>query len=164
MVTAVQDGVEGAHSTINSFFVNEGGLCPSPGTPGTAKRNFFCRKGTYEIFEPLWTVENGHRVLAIARNPQSTYVLLNILDQNTLEPFEHEIKCWAYLGNIIPGWPETLEEVEFDFGDLPAMNPPDPPEEEPEPAPEPVCQINLGAEECKKAGGTYDSKNVCHCP
>jgi len=165
MVTAVQDGVEGPHSTINSFFVNEGGLCPSPGTPGTAKRNFFCRKGTFEVFDPLWTVENGHRVSAIARNPQTTYVLLNILDQNTNEPFEHEIHCWAYLGNIIPGWPETPEGVEFDFGDLPAMNPPDPPEEKPEPAPEPVCQINLGDEECKKAGGSYDPKaNECHCP
>jgi hypothetical protein len=164
-VTAVQDGGYGPESDHGSFFVDVDGTCSPPGIPGTAKSNFFCREGTFEVFDPLWTVENGHRVLAIARNPQMTYVLLNILDQNTKEPFKHEIMCWAYLGNIIPGWPETPEGVEYDFGDLPVLNPPDPLEEEPEPAPEPVCQISLGPEECKKLGGTHVLKaNLCQCP
>jgi len=167
-VTAIQDGGYGPESDHGSFFVDVDGTCSSPGVPGEAKSNFFCRASTWEISDALWTVENGHRVLAIARNPQTTYVLLNVLDQNTMEPFTHEIHCWAYLGNIVPGGPETPQDVEYDFGDLPVVNPPDPPEEEPDTAP--ICQSNLGAEECKKAGGSYElvaattKQYECVCP
>ena len=128
-----------------------------------AKSNFFCREGTFEVFEPLWTIEDGHRVLAIARNPLSTYVLLNIVDQKTLKPFKHEIKCWAYLGSIIPGWPESPEGVEYDFGDLPVVIPPDLPEEEPEP--EKVCSPASSIEDCRAFGGKYNEKTKeCVCP
>ena len=155
----------GPESDVVSFVVDVDGTCTPPGMPGTAKSNFFCRASTWEVSEALWTIETDHRVLAIARNPQMTYVLLNVLDQNTLEPFANEIHCWAWLGNLIPGWPDRQDDGEHGFEDLRSIIPPDPPEEEPEPAPEPVCQVNLGDEECKKAGGTYDPKGkVCHCP
>jgi hypothetical protein len=163
-VTAVQDGGYGPESDHGSFYVNESGTCLLPGVPGTAKGNFFCLAGTYEVFEKLWTVETGHRVLAIARNPQTTYLKLTILDQETKEPFKHEIKCWVYIRKIIPGWPETPEGVEYSFKDLEVEIPPDPPEEKPTP-PELVCNEKLDAEECKVSGGTYDSdKQFCHCP
>ena len=119
------------------------------------------------MFKDLWTVEIGHRVLAIARNPQTTYLLFTILDQETKQPFVHEIKCWGYIGKIIPGWPESPDGVEFDFEVLEVVIPPDPPEEEPEPGP--ICQADLGVEECKKAGGSYElvtrtKKYECICP
>ena len=126
---------------------------------------------TWEVSEALWTIEKDHRVLAIARNPQMTYVLLNVLDQNTMEPFVHEIHCWGWLGNIIPGWPDLKDDGAHDFEGLQTIIPPDPPEEEPaspvedEPAPELVCQISLDSENCKKTGGTYEPKTgVCSCP
>ena len=141
------------------------GTCLPPGIPGTAKGNFFCKAGTYDEFENRWTVEIGHRVLAIARNPQTTYVLLNVLDQTTMKPFLHEIHCWAWLGKIIPGWAETPEGVEFDFEDLEVVIPPDPPEEEPDPEPENVCSPTSNYNECTAFGGKFDrKKNECHCP
>ncbi len=147
-VTAVQDGGYGPESDHGSFFVDVDGTCLPPGIPGTAKGNFFCKAGTYDMFKDLWTVEIGHRVLAIARNPQTTYLLFTILDQETKQPFVHEIKCWGYIGKIIPGWPETPEGVEFDFEDLEVVIPPDPPEEEPDPEPENVCSPTSNYNEC----------------
>jgi len=168
-VTAVQDGGYGPESDHGSFFVDVDGTCLLPGVPGTAKGNFFCRAGTFELFKKMWAVETGHRVLAIARNPQTTYLKLTILDQETKEPFKHEIKCWVYIGKIIPGWPELPEGVEYSFETLEVEIPPDlpdpadPPEEEQ--TPELVCHEKLDAEECKVSGGTYDSdKQFCHCP
>ena len=161
-VTAVQDGGYGPESDHGSFSVDVDGTCLPPGVPGTAKGNFFCKAGTYDEFENLWTVEIGHRVLAIARNPQSTYLLFTMLDQETKQPFLHEIKCWGYIGKIEPGWPESPEGVEFDFGDLPVVNPPDPPAEE---EPEDVCRPDLSLEDCKAYGGKYNEKTRgCVCP
>jgi len=127
-----------------------------------AKGNFFCKAGTYDIFEDLWTVEIGHRVLAIARNPQSTYLLYTMLDQETNQPFENEIRCWGYIGKVVPGWTELPGSDRFSFEDLPVVNPPDIPVQE-------VCQADLGAEECKKAGGSYEQVKrtgvyQCICP
>jgi len=168
-VTAVQDGGYGPESDHGSFFVDIDGTCTPPGSPGTSKSNFFCRASPWAVSEARWTIEIGHRVLAIARNPQTTYVLLNVLDQTTMKPFLHEIHCWAWLGNLIPGWPDTEDDGEHGFEILQVIIPPDPPEEEPDSEPELICQINLGAEECKKAGGSYEqSKRTgtweCICP
>ncbi len=168
-VTAVQDGGYGPESDHGSFFVDVDGTCTLPGVPGEAKSNFFCRAGTFEVFEPLWTVENGHRVLAIARNPQTTYVLLTILDQNTLEPFKNEIQCWAWLGNIVPGWPDVKDDGKHDFEELTIVIPPAPPEEEPEVEPEVepenICSPSSSLEDCKAFGGKFNEKtNECVCP
>lgn len=163
-VTAVQDGGYGPESDHGSFFVDVDGTCLPPGVPCTAKGNFFCKAGTYDVFENLWTVEIGHRVLAIARNPQSTYLLFTMLDQETKQPFEHEIKCWGYIGKIDPGWPETPEGVEVDFEVLQVVIPPEPPVEEPEPEPEKVCSPTSSNEECMAFGGQYKKTNECDCP
>jgi len=162
-VTAVQDGGYGPESDHGSFFVDVDGTCPPPGVPGIAKSNFFCRAGTFEVFEPLWTIENGQRVLAIARNPQTTYLLLNVLDQSTNKPFENEIHCWAWTGHITPGWPELEDDGQHDFEVLKVVNPPAPPEEE-EPEPENVCSVNSSAEECAAFGGKYSRTGECACP
>jgi len=161
-VTAVQDGGYSLESDQGIFHVDVDGTCPPPGIPGMAKGNFFCKAGTYDIFEDLWTVEIGHRVLAIARNPQSTYLLYTMLDQETNQPFENEIRCWGYIGKVVPGWTELPGSDRFSFEDLPVVNPPDIPVQE-------VCQADLGAEECKKAGGSYEQVKrtgvyQCICP
>ena len=169
-VIPVQDGGYGPESDHGSFLVDVDGTCLPPGVPGTAKGNFYCKAGTYDQFENLWTVEIGHRVLAIARNPLSTYLLFTMLDQETKQPFMHEIICWGYKGKIDPGWPETPEGVEFDFEDLPVVNPPDPPEEDiPDPPEEDTCRVDLGRADCKNAGGSYEQNKrtgayECVCP
>ena len=167
-VAMVHDGVDGVFSPHRSFSVDLTGSCGLPEARGTANGNFFCRQGTFEVFEALWTVETGHRVLAVARNPQSTYALLNILDQKTNEPLTPEIRCWAYLGFLEPGWPEEPEVAEYSFGDLSVVNPPDPPVS-PDPPEEDTCRASLGPEECKKAEGSYvqvgrTGKYECVCP
>jgi hypothetical protein len=170
-VAAVQDGTYGPESDVFSFFVNESGTCLPPGVPGTAKSNHFCRAGTYpDLFEALWTIEEGDRVLAVARNPLTTYLKLTILNQETLESFQPEILCWSYIGNFDPGWPETPQGIQYDFKDLQEEEPPSPPPEEEEPpAPppddEPVCHENLGLKECQELGGKYSEKSQkCYCP
>jgi len=162
-VNGIQDGAMGPESDVISFVVDVDGTCGLGGVPGTAKSNFFCREGTFEVFDPLWTVENGHRVLAIARNPLTTYLQLTILDQETKQPFKHQIKCWGYIGNIELGWPETPEGRQYSFDDLPVKKPP--PTPIPVPEEKPVCHLKLNAKDCKASGGTYDTnKNVCQCP
>jgi len=154
------DGFDGTYSPTWSFTVDLTGTCGLSGMPGMSKGNYFCRAGTFEYFDPLWTVEPGHRLLAIARNPQSTYLLLNILNQETREPFVPEIKCWLFLDHINLGWPESPEGVLYDIEDLPVVEPPE----------APVCRADLGREECKAAGGTYQLvgrtalKYECVCP
>lgn len=157
-VAMVHDGVDGAWSPTWSFDVDLTGTCGLPGIPSSTLGNYFCRAGTFEWFDPLWTVEPGQRLLTIGRNPQATYALLNILDQESLKPFTPEIKCWIYLDHLNLGWPETPEGVVFDIGDLPIVVPPEP------------CQPDLDAEACKEAGGDYvlvnrSSKTYeCVCP
>ncbi len=162
-VNANQSGAGGPESTPSSFLVNESGACLPPGVPGTAKSSNFCREGTFELFEAKWTVVEGDRVLAIARNPLTTYLKLTILDQETKQPFKHEIQCWSYIGNYEPGWPETPEGMQYFFEDLPVENPP------PTPVPTeiPVCHEKLEEEDCIASGGTYtydSDKHYCHCP
>lgn len=158
MVTAIQDGGDGPHSTIGSFFVNEGGLCPSPGTPGTAKSNNFCREGTFaDQFEALWTFNAGDRVMAVARNPLGTYLKLVVLDQGTKEALIPEIACWSYLGNFEPDLPGGFDQ-------LPAEEPPAPQSADDEPE-NLVCTKALAEDECKQSGGTYYPINQdCDCP
>jgi hypothetical protein len=158
-VAMVHDGVDGVFSPTWSLTVDLNGTCGLSGIPGIANGNFFCRKGTFEFFDPLWTVETGQRILLIARNPQSTYALLNILDQETKSPLINEVNCWAYLDQITLGWPETPEGVQYEFGDLPVADPP-----------EVICKADLGPEECKAAGGSYQQVGrtavnyECVCP
>ncbi len=152
-VAGVQDGTPGPYSEVFSFFTDESGTCSPPGVPGTAKSNNFCRKGTFELFEADWTHVVGDRVLAIARNPLSTYLLLNILDQETGQPFEHEIHCWSYLGNFEMIGPIDGLEVK-----LP------PPTPTPDPEEPLVCHAKLDAEDCKAAGGVYATiTKTCQC-
>ncbi len=156
MVTAVQDGVNGPHSTINSFFVNEGGLCPSPGAGGTAKSNNFCRKGTFaEHFEALWIFNEGDRVKAVARNPLGTYLKFLIVDQESMQPIIPETYCWSYIGNFESDLPGAFDQ-------LPDEEPPAPPPEKPVQL---ICKSTLGEDDCKQSGGTYWSINkICQCP
>ena len=155
-VSATQSGGSGPESPVRSFFVNETGVCLPPGVPGVAKTNHYCREGTYPDFFPaLWTIEKGDRVLAIARNFQTTYLKLNILNQESLEPFEQEIQCWSYVDNFEPGWPEIIAGMTFSFRDLPVEDPPEPP----------ACHENLTFQECVEADGHYDEKlKICRCP
>ncbi len=147
-VNAVQGGVDGPESAVGSFYVNETGSCLPPGLPGTAKSNNFCRLGTFpEHFEALATILDGDQVLAIARNSFSTYLLMNILDQETVQPYKNEIICWSYFDHF-----ELMGSIE----DLPIKNPP------PTPTPTPVvCHDKLNEEDCKAAGGVF--KKICHC-
>ena len=102
----------------------------------------------------MWTIEAGHRILAIARNFQTTYLKLTILDQKTKEPFKPEIICWSYVDNFIPGWPETPSGVTYSFKDLLVEEPP-----------ELTCQPSLPRTECNEMGGLWDEKfNTCRCP
>lgn len=154
-VNAVQSGGEGPETAVRSFFVNETGLCIPSGVPATGNTNHFCRGGTYtKYFPPEWTVENGHRVLAIARNFQTTYLKLTILDQKTLEPFEPEIQCWSYVDNFDLGWPGVPHRIDLSFEELPVEDPP-----------EPYCHTKLQRTECNEMGGVWDEKfKTCRCP
>jgi hypothetical protein len=161
-VTAVQDGAYGPESDHGSFVVDVDGTCTLPGIPATAKGNFFCKAGTYDMFEDLWTVEIGHRLLAIGRNPQTTYLLFTMLDQDTKELFKPEIQCWGWIGKVDLGWPELEDDGQHDFEFLEVFIPPIPPAVE-------TCRVDMGAEECKKAGGSYEQVKrtgawECICP
>jgi hypothetical protein len=154
-VKAVQDGSYGPVSPVWSFTVDVDGTCgvpELPGVPGTGKTNHFCRACTYpKVCDALWTIEEDHLVLAIARNFQTTYLKLTILDQKTLEPFEPEIQCWSYVDNIEPGWPNLPEAYSFKV--LPIEEPPDP-----------GCHPDLAMEACIEAGGKWNYKmNRCDC-
>jgi hypothetical protein len=101
----------------------------------------------------LYTVEKGDKVLAIARNFQTTYLKLNILNPKTSEPLDWEIHCWSYVDNLEPGWPETPEGEVYSFETLPIEKPP-----------EPTCHADLGLEQCLEAGGKYNYKTgECDC-
>lgn len=159
-VKAIQDGGYGPVSPVWSFTVDVDGTCSAtepdlPGVPGTSKTNHYCREGTYpEYFPEVWTIEEGHRVLAIARNYWNTYLKLTILDQDTLEPFDKEILCWSFIENFVPGWPESPEGASYSFEDLPVEDPPEPP----------ACRVELSASDCKEAGGWYNEKTKeCVC-
>ena len=150
-VTAVQDGTYGPESDHGSFFVDVDGTCGMGGVPGTAKSNTFCRESPFASSEGLATHVAGDRVLAIGRNPLSTYLLFNILDQETGKPYEYEILCWSFADHFILERP--IEELEFVI----------PPAEETE---EPfVCAEDTGPIACRNAGGKYDEKKgICYCP
>lgn len=163
MVTAVQDAGYGPPSPISSFYVDTTGTCLPPGVPGIAKSSNFCRQGTYEVFKADWTVVEGDRILAIARNPLSTYLKITILDQKTKKPFEPEIRCWTYIKAYETGWPELPADQTYRFEDLPVENPPIPPTPTPTPVP-PICNEKLSLEDCRAAGGTYTDKKYCACP
>ena len=162
-VTALQGGGYGPESDHGSFFVDVDGTCLPPGVPGTAKSSNFCREGTYEVFKADWTVVEGDRILAIARNPLSTYLKITILDQKTKKPFEPEIRCWTYMKAYETGWPELPAVQTYRFEDLPVENPPVPPDPTPTPVP-PTCNEKLSLEDCKAAGGTFTDKKYCACP
>jgi hypothetical protein len=158
-VAAVQDGGYGLASPVWSFDVDVDGTCGAPdipGIPAISRVNNFCRESTYPQFFPaLWPVEKGDRVLAIARNFQTTYLKLTILNQETLEPFKQEIQCWSYVDNFEPGWPEIIAGMTFSFMDLPVEDPPEPP----------ACHENFSPADCAAAGGDYNEKlKTCDCP
>jgi len=148
-VTPVQDGTYAPESTHGSFTVDVDGTCGGGGVPGTAKSNTFCRASTFASSADLATHYVGDRVLAIARNPFSTYLLFNILDQETGKPYKYEIHCWAYLDYFEMDGPIDRLEVVI----------PDP-EEVPEPF---VCAEDTGPVACRQVGGKHDGK-ICHCP
>ena len=142
-------------SDIYWFNVDLTGSCPSfsgPGAGGTAKSANFCREGTYaDHYEALWTFDAGDRVKAVARNPQSTYIKLLILNQDTGQPQAPEIYCWAYMDHFDP-------DTSGAFSQLPVDDPPPPP-------PDSVCNINLKKSKCEAAGGKYiDINQYCECP
>ena len=90
-------------------------------------------------------------------------MLLTILDQETKQPFEHEIRCWAYVGKLVPGWPELEDDGQHDFEKLQIVIPPDFPQIEPEP--EDVCRPDLSLEACGSFGGKFNrTDNSCYCP
>jgi hypothetical protein len=156
-VKAVQDAGYGPVSPVWSFTTDVDGTCGTPdlpGVPGTAKTNHFCRACTYpKVCEALWTIEEGDKILAIARNFQTTYLKLNILDPKTLEPLDWEIHCWSYVDNFEPGWPDSPDPEIYSFKVLPIEEPPDP-----------GCHSDLAMEACLEAGGKWNYKmNRCDC-
>jgi len=141
----------GPESDVVSFFVDLDGTCGLGGVPGTAKSNTFCRASSFASSEGLATHYLGDKVLAIARNPFSTYLLFNILDQETGKPFKYEIHCWSYFDHF------TLERP---IAELEVVIPP--PEEVDEPL---VCAEDTGPIACKNFGGKYNEKQkICICP
>jgi len=77
----------------------------------------------------------------------------------------NEIHCWAWLGNLIPGWPDRQDDGEHGFEDLRSIIPPDPPEEEPDSEPENVCSPTSSREDCNAFGGKYnENSKECDCP
>lgn len=150
-VNGIQDGAMGPESGVISFVVDVDGTCGLGGVPGSAKSNTFCRESTFASSEGFATHMVGDRVLAIARNPFSTYLLFTILDQETGKPYQNEIRCWSYIEHF------TLERS---IEELMIVDPP--PEETPEPF---VCAEDTGPVTCKAVGGRYNEKeNKCYCP
>jgi hypothetical protein len=163
-VAAIQDGGYGPSSPTWSFDVDVDGTCPLaavPGIPATARKNNFCRIGTFpEHHEAIWTFIAGEHVLAVARNPFTTYLKLMVLDQETNQPFEKVITCWSLLSNFEPGWqPPSPPDGKYDFADLPVEEPP------PTPTPKPIaCHEKLTDPDCSASGGIFDSeKPYCDC-
>jgi len=147
-VTAVQDGGYGPESDHGSFFVDVDGTCGPGGVPGTAKSNTFCRESTFANSEGFATHKVGDRVLAIARNPFSTYLFFTILDQETGKPYQNEIRCWSFVDHFT--LKRSMDELMFV----------DPPPEEIF-----TCAEDTGPVTCKAVGGTYDEKkHICNCP
>ncbi len=165
-VNAVQDGSYGPESDVGSFFVDVDGTCLPPGIPGTAKNNNFCRTGTYpEYFKAIYTFETGDHVLAIARNPFSTYIKLMVIDEKTLQPVEPQIICWSIWTAFSPGWEPPTTHESYDFKDLPIAEPPPTPVPSPTPIPVVTCNEKLSLEDCTAAGGTYErTGKYCKCP
>jgi hypothetical protein len=155
-VSATQSGASSMESPVRSFLVDTTGTClPSGGVPATANTNHYCRACTYPNYcEKIRAVAKGDKVLAIARNFQTTYLQLTILNQATNEPFEPEIICWSYVDNFDPGWPETPIGVIYSFKVLPIEDPG-----------EPTCHANLDRTACNELGGVWDEKfQTCRCP
>jgi hypothetical protein len=160
MITGVQGGGYGPPSEIWSFYVDVDGTCPPPALPGTARKNGFCRTGTYpEYFPAIHTFEEGDPVLAVARNFFNTYLLMIVTDKSgqPILPLDY---CWS------------IKDL-FDFGDdsekkvfsLPIEDPPPTPIPTLTPTPTLQCHSKLGPTDCKDAGGTYDTgKKYCDCP
>jgi len=162
-IAGVQDGTPGPYSDVVSFYTDEQGSCLPPGIPATAKKNNFCRIGTFpEHHEAIWTFIAGDHALAVARNPFTTYLRLMVVDQETLQPVEPMIFCWSLLTAFEPGW-ELTPGIVLDFNNLPTLNPPP----TPTPIPLPYCHVNMNEENCMAAGGTYagdDKLPHCDCP
>lgn len=168
-VTAVQDGGYGPPSPVWSFDVDVDGTCgipEVPGIPATARKNNFCREGTFpEHHAALWTFNEGDHAIAIARNPFTTYLKLMVIDQETHQPLKESITCWSVLASFDTGWRPPDPDVKYDFSDLPVAYPPPTPTPVPESTEAPACNEKLGPEACKAAGGQYDTgKNYCVCP
>jgi hypothetical protein len=161
-VTAVQDGGYGPESDMGSFSVDVDGSCLPPGIPATAKKNNFCRVGTFpEHHAAVWTFETGDPALAVARNPFTTYLQLLVLDKETNKPLEPLIICWSLLSAFEPGWKPLPDPSEADFKDLPVVNPPP----TPTPTPPPYCDYTMDPNSCLAAGGTPNlEKKFCQCP
>ena len=154
-VTAVQDGGYGPESDVGWFSTNESGACPPVPAPGTARKNAFCREGTFpEHFPAIYTIKEGDFVQVIARNPFTTYLLIAIPGADGFTPLKPMQSCWTILDAIrLWGPAQVLESLEV-------LSPP------PTPTPTPIaCHSKLNPEDCKAAGGTYNTeKNFCDCP
>jgi hypothetical protein len=158
MVTPVQDSGYGPPSPVWSFYVDVDGTCPLPALRGVARKNVFCRTGTYpEYFAAIHTYLEGDPVLAIARNFFNTYLQVIVTDKKG-QPIKPETFCWG---------PKDA----FDFGEdseekvsrLQIVNPPPTPIPTDTPTPVPQCHSKLGIEDCKAAGGEYKD-GTCYCP
>jgi hypothetical protein len=162
-VTAVQDGGYGPPSDVGMFTVDVDGSCLPPGIPAKSLNNNFCREGTFEEFKALATIVEGDLVLAIARNPLTTYLQLTILDQETKQPYKNEIHCWSYIKNFQPGWPLLTPVVQYKFEDLPVLIPP--PTATPTHVPDNICHPKLDLNDCRVYGGRYNKDTqICFCP
>jgi hypothetical protein len=152
-VTAVQDGGYSSESDVGWFSTNESGACPPVPAPGTARKNAFCREGTFpEHFPPIYTIEEGDIVQVIARNPFTTYLLIAIPGADGVTPLKPLQSCWTIFDAIkLWGTAQVPEGLEV-------LSPP--------PTPTPIyCHSNLNQENCEAAGGTYIAeKNYCDCP
>lgn len=156
-VLAVQGGGYGPESDVGWFYTNESGSCPPTPFPGTARMNTFCREGTYPKYWPdaMYLFMEGDFVEVIARNPFTTYLLVNIPVEDGDTPRVAMKSCWTILDAIrFWGYAQVPEGLE-------AVSPPP----TPTPTPVPYCHINMDPESCLAAGGTPNYTNkYCECP
>jgi len=126
--------------------------------PSTAKRNTFCREGTYPEYWPdaLHLFLEGDYVPVIAKNPFSTYLMTYALNEDSFTPLKPIKYCWML--DTVRFWADNYPE------ELPIKIPPPTPIPSPTPTPKVVCNIQMGPESCKAAGGVYTDNNTCDCP
>jgi len=95
--------------------------------PSTAKRNTFCREGTYPEYWPdaLHLFLEGDYVPVIAKIPFSTYLMTYALNEDGFTPLKPIKYCWML--DTVRFWADNYPE------ELPIKIPPPTPISSPDP-------------------------------